>query len=145
MKTFIGMTVLMALIITSSAIARSGEQPEPALLAKANNKELSISKITDAHEKIRSNIERESTTNSYSDRGYSDNQVPQHSVHSDLKDSSRDISSSIKKELTLEKNLDLEYKSPKVKAGQLPLVMFTKDKKTKGFVFPPFLYLKKQF
>lgn len=145
MKTFIAITVLIGLVMTSSAIARSGEQRKPVLLAKADNKELSISKITDAHGKIRGNIARESTTNSYSDRGYVDNQVPQHSGPSDLKDSSRDISSSIKKELTLEKNLDLEYKSPKVKAEHLPLVMSTKDKKTKGIVFPPFLYIKKQF
>lgn len=145
MKTLIAITVLIALMITSGSIAQSGEQAEPALLAKADNKELSISEIADTHEKIRSSIERESITNSHSDKGYSDSQVPQHSGTSDLKDGSRDISSSIKKELTLEKNLDLEYKSPKVKAEHLPLVMSTKDKKTKGIVFPPFLYLKKQF
>jgi hypothetical protein len=145
MKTLIAMTVLIALVITSNSIAQSDEQLEPTLLAKAENKGLSISKIANAHEKIKSNMESESITNRYSDTGYSDNQVPRHSGPLNMEDGSRDISLSIKKELALEKNLDLEYKSPKVKTEQMPLVMSTKNKKTKGVLFPAFLYLKTQF
>lgn len=145
MKTLIVITLLIALVTTSSSIAQSDEKLEPTLLAKAESKELSISKIADAPEKIKSNMESESIRNGYSDSGYSDNQDPQHSNTLDSSDSSGDISLLIKNELNLEKSLDLDYNSPKLKAEQLPLVMSSKNKNTKGVVFPPFLYLKKQF
>ncbi|MGB7291330.1 MAG: hypothetical protein WBD99_04075 [Thermodesulfobacteriota bacterium] len=145
MKSLIAITLLITFMTTSSSIARSDEKLEPTLLAKAESEELSISKIADAHEKIKSNMESESIRNRYSDRGYSYNQDPQHSDALDSSDGSRDISLLIKYELDLERDLDLEYKAPRLKAEQLPLLMSSKDRKTKGAVFPPFLYLKKQF
>jgi hypothetical protein len=145
MRRLIAITLLTALMITSNSIAQSNEALEPTLLARAETNESSISMIADAHLKIKSNMESESIRNRYSDRGYSYIQDPQGSGTLDLRDGSRDISLLIKDELNLENGLDLEYKSPKLKAEQLPLVMSTKDRKTKGIVFPLFLYLKKQF
>ncbi len=145
MKGLIAITLLITFMTTSSSIAQSDDKLEPTLLAKADSKELSISKIAHAHEKIKSNIESESIRNSYSGNGHPYNQDPQHSGALDSSDGSKDISLLIKNELDLEKDLDLEYKAPRLKAEQLPLLMSTKDRKTKGAVFPPFLYLKKQF
>lgn len=145
MKGLIAITLLITFLTTSGSIARGDDKLEPTLLAKAEHNVLSISKIAHAHEKIKSNIESESIRNSYSDKGHSYNQDPQHSGALDSSDGSKDISLLIKNELDLEKNLDLEYKAPRLKAEQLPLLMSSKDRKTKGAVFPPFLYLKKQF
>jgi len=145
MKGLIAVTLLTTLMITSNSIAQSNQELVPMLVAKVETHESSISKIADAHEKIKSNMESESIRNRYSDTGYSYKQDPQGSGTLDLEDGSRDISLSIKYELNLEKSLDLKYESPKLKAEQLPLVMSSKNKKTKGVVFPPFLYLKKQF
>jgi hypothetical protein len=145
MKRLIAITLLITLMNTSSSIARSDDKLEPTLLAKAERKEISFSKIAHAHEKIKSNIESESIRNSYSDKGYSYNQDPQHSGALESSNGPKDISLLIKNELDLEKDLDLEYKAPRLKAEQLPLLMSSKDRKTKGAVFPPFLYLKKQF
>ena len=145
MKSLIAITLLITLMNTSSSIAQSDEKLGPPLLAKAESKELSISKIADAHEKIKSNMESESIRNRYSDKEYSYSQDPQHSGALNSIDDSGDISLMIKNELNLEKSLDLKFKSPKLKAEQLPLVMSSKNTKTKGVVFPPFLYLKKQF
>lgn len=145
MKSLIAITLLIALMNTSSSLAQSDEKLEPTLLAKAESKELSFSKIADAHEKIKRNMESESIRNRHSDKEYSYNQDPQHSGALNSIDGSRDISLMIKNELNLEKSLDLKFKSPKLKAEQLPLVMSSKNAKTKGVVFPPFLYLKKQF
>jgi hypothetical protein len=144
MKNLIGITVLLVLMMTSGSFAQSNENLKSTLLAKTENNELSISKIANEHEKIRSNVEQNSTANS-SDNQYSVKRNARHSVASDSKDDSRDISLLIKKELKSEKNLDLEYKSTKLKADHLPLVISSKNKKTRGIVFPPFLYLKKQF
>ena len=145
MKSLIAITVIIALMIISSSIAQCEENGEPALLAKAESEELSISKIANAHEKIKSSMQNEPTKDGNSERAYTSNQKPQHSGAADSSDASRDISLLIKKELNLEKNLDLQYESPKLKAEQMPLVMSSKNTKTKGVVFPPFLYLKKQF
>ena len=145
MKTLITITLLIAIMTTYSSIAQCDEKGEPALLAKAESEELSISKIANAHEKIKSNMGSESIRNKYSDKEYSYKQDPKHSDALNSSDGSRDISLLIKNELNLEKSLDLEYDSPKLKAEQLPLVMSSKNTKTKGVVFPPFLYLKKQF
>lgn len=145
MKSLIAITVLIALMIISSSIAQCDENGEPALLAKAESEELSISKIANAHEKIKSGMQNEPIKDGYSGKAYQSNQEAQHSRAADSSDASRDISLLIKKELNSEKNLDLQYKSPKLKAEQMPLVMSSKNTKTKGIVFPPFLYLKKQF
>jgi hypothetical protein len=145
MKGLIAIILLITLMNTSSSIARSDDKLEPTLLAKAESNLLSISKIAHAHEKIKSNIESESIKNRYSDNGHSYNQDPQHPGALESSNGSKDISLLIKNELDLEKDLDLEYKAPRLKAEQLPLLMTSKDRKTKGAVFPPFLYLKKQF
>jgi hypothetical protein len=144
MKNLIGITVLLLLMMTSGSFAQSDENLKSTLLARTENNELSISKIANEHEKIRSNVQQNSTANN-SDNGYSVKRNTQHSGASDSKDGSRDISLLIKKELKSEKNLDLEYKSTKLKADHLPLVISSKNKKTRGIVFPPFVYLKKQF
>jgi hypothetical protein len=144
-KSLIAITALTALMIMSSSIAQCDEKGESALLAKAESGELSISKITNAHENIKSSMEIESIRNGYSDKENSFNQGPRHSRSLSLRDGSRDISSLIKNELSLERSLDLDYNSPKLKAEQMPLVMSSKNKKTKGAVFPLFFLLKKQF
>ena len=56
-----------------------------------------------------------------------------------------DISLLIENELQLEKNPDLTYKSPSLKAEDLPLVMSSADKRTMSVVLPPFMYFKTQF
>ena len=145
MKSSIAIAVLFGLMIVSSSIAQSEENGEPALLAKAEGEELSISKIANAHEKIKSSMQNEPIKDGYSEKAYPSNQEARHSRAADSSDASRDISLLIKKELNLEKNLDLQYESPKLKAEQMPLVMSSKNTKTKGVVFPPFVYLKKQF
>ena len=145
MKSLIAITVLIALMIISGSIAQCDEKGEPALLAKAESEESSISKIDNAHEKIKSSMQNDSIKDSYPEQEYPSNRDPRHSDALDSNDHSRDISSLVKNELTLEKSLDLDYDSPKLKAEQMPLVMWSKNKKTKGFVFPPFLLLKKQF
>ena len=145
MKSLVAITALIALMIISSSIAQCDEKGKPALLAKAESEELSISKIANAHEKIKSSMQNESIKDRYSENGYPSNQDREHSGAVDSPEGSRDISLLIKKELNLEKNLDLQYKLPKLKAEQMPLVMSSKNTKTKGVVFPPFLYLKKQF
>ena len=145
MRRLIAIALLTAIMITSNSVAQGNEELEPVLLAKAEASELSISKIANVREKIKSNMESESIRNGDSDSRYSDNQDRQGSGNLDLRDGSRDISLLIKNQLSLEKSLDLNYISPKLKAEQLPLVMSSKNKKTKGVVFPPFLYLKKQF
>ena len=145
MKSLIGIAVLVALMISSGAIGQCDENGEPALLAKAESEELSISNVANAHEKIKSSIENQSIKDRYSDNGHSSDQQTRRSGAVDSSDGSRDISRLIKQELNLEKNLELQYKSPKLKPEQMPLVMSSKNTKTKGAVFPPFLYLKKQF
>jgi hypothetical protein len=145
MKSLIAITVLIALMIISSSIAQCDEKGEPALLAKAGSEELSISKIDNAHEKMKSSMQNEPIKDRYSEKGYQSNADPKHSGAVDSNDRSRDISLLIKKELNLEKNLDLKYRSPKLKAEQMPLVMSSRNTKIKGVVFPAFLYLKKQF
>lgn len=52
---------------------------------------------------------------------------------------------SIKNELKLEKNPDLSYDSPSLKAEDLPLVISSADRKTISVVLPPFLYFKTRF
>jgi hypothetical protein len=56
-----------------------------------------------------------------------------------------DTALSIERELTLEKNPDLTYDSPTLRAEDLPLVMSSADRKTISVVLPPFLYFKTQF
>ncbi len=52
---------------------------------------------------------------------------------------------SIERGLALEKNPDLSYNSPSLKAEDLPLVISSADSKTISVVLPPFLYFKTQF
>jgi hypothetical protein len=56
-----------------------------------------------------------------------------------------DTALSIERGLKLEKNPDLSYDSPTLRAEDLPLVMSSADRKTISVVLPPFLYFKTQF
>lgn len=132
MRRLITITLLTALMITSKSLAQSDEKVEPLLLAKAD-------------EKIKGTFERESINNINRSNANPDHAPPEAPGASKLGNDSRDISLLIKNELNLESSLDLEYKAPRLKAEQLPLLMSSKDRKTEGVVFPPFLYFKKQF
>lgn len=145
MKSLVAITVLTLLLIASNSIAQSNEGLEPMLLARAETHESSISKIANAREKFKGNIKNESRRDRNMDDGYSYYLGLGGSAILDSRGGSRDISLLIKNELELERSLDLQYKSPKLKAEQLPLVMSSKNKKTKGAVFPPFVFFKKQF
>jgi len=132
MRGLIITTLLTLLLISSNPIAQGNEEQEPMLLARAEPHESTISKIANAHEKIKSNIENESRKNSDIDNGFSYSLDRRGSATLDLRDGPKDISLLIKNELRLERSLDLEYKSRTLKAEQLPLVISSKDKKNKG-------------
>lgn len=145
MKRLIAIAVLTMLIIASSSPAQSDEKEKPRLLARAEVHSSSAPDILKADETIKINFESDTKIKITMNRGFFDKSDSQRSSVSDSIRGSEDISLLIKDELDLEKNLDLNYKSPSLKAEELPLVMSSKDKKTKGVLLPPFLYFKKQF
>lgn len=145
MGKLIAMTILSALLISSSSSAESADKAERILLARAETRDSSDSIFMKADEKINGTFERESVENANPSNGDPDNALPEILSHSKSGNVSRDVSSLIKNELNLERDLDLEYKAPRLKAEQLPLIISSKDRKTKGVVLPPFLYFKKQF
>ncbi|MDA2919396.1 hypothetical protein MYX76_07890 [Desulfobacterota bacterium AH_259_B03_O07] len=145
MKRLIAISVLTMLMVSFGSLAQSNEMEESKLLAKAETHKSSVSKLINTDEKINSNFERNSNNTNIMNNGASKNSIHESSGASELENDSKDISLLIKSELNLEKSLDLVYRSPSLKAEELPLVMSSKDKKTKGVVLPPFLYFKIQF
>lgn len=145
MGKLIAVTILTALTISSSSFAQSADKTELIVLARAETRDSSDSIFMKANEEFDETPERKSVENLNPGKETPENELPEILSHTKLGTVSRDISLLVKNELHLERNLDLEYKAPRLKAEQLPLLMLSKDRKTKGVVLPPFLYFKKQF
>lgn len=145
MGKLVGIAILTAVMISSSPLAQSADNGERIVLARADTRDSSDSIFMKADEEFNSTLEKKSVKNVDTVNRFPDKALPENSSHSKVGNASRDISLLIKNELNIERNLDLEYKSPRLKAEQLPLLMSSSDRKTKGAVLPPFLFFKKQF
>lgn len=144
MKTLISLMLIM-LVTTSFSIAQSNEETESRLIAKAEiglSTDSGIIKGGDVSNRNFENPSNKSAEINYPSASSPDQPGP---MSTELNAGSSDISLLVKNELKAERNLDLTYESPSLKAEDLPLVMSSADKKTISVVMPPFLYFKKKF
>ena len=130
--------LLIMLVTTSFSIAQSNEKKDEihALTVPYNIRN------DETFKRNSENPRNRNARTNYRSNTSSDRLAP---VSPEPGEGSGDISLSVKNELKSEKNLNLFYDSPSLKAEDLPLVMSSADKKTISVVLPPFLYFKTQF
>jgi hypothetical protein len=145
MKRLIVITALILVLVTGNSLAQNFGNDGPKLIAKAESTYLSktviIKQADILNDRLTSKAQKVNETYGSNTTSYS----PQDTKAPEPRLNSKDISLLIKEELNLKKNLDLEYKSPKINFKEIPLFISSKDDKTNGVVLPPFLYFKQQF
>jgi hypothetical protein len=145
MKKLIVITTLILVLVTGNSFAQNASNDEPKLIAKAESTYLSKTVIIKQGDIINHRLESKRQIVNETDGRNAASYSPQNTKAPEQALNSKDISLLIKEELNLEKNLDLEYKSPRINFKEMPLFVSSKDDKTKGVVLPPFLYFKHQF
>jgi hypothetical protein len=142
-RTLIIITIIM-LSATSFAFAQSGDKMDGKLMAKASirtygahiisgNKPVGENSVSSQSRIIASVNKSEAGTE------------PFDAVSREQDEDPDDISLAIINELKSEAKTDSGYKSHKLKAEDLPLVISSGDRKTTSVVIPPFLYFKTKF
>jgi hypothetical protein len=122
----------MLLLTTSFSIAQSNEKRDVRLLAKGEIRISSAESIVKGGESINGNSEN---------HAYSHQLDP---VSTEIGKGTNNIFL-LNKVPALEMDYDRSYKSPSLKAEDLPLVISSEGRKTMSVVLPPFLYFKLQF
>ena len=137
--------VLILLLTTSFSIAQINEKKDARLLARAEIQISSTQIIIKDDETFNRNSENPPNNDTEINNRANSNSDQLSPISLELGEGSSDTSLLINKVLKLEKDHDLTYKSPSLKAEDLPLVMSSADRKTVSVVLPPFLYFKQQF